>query len=128
MTNMHDDAGMREVFRGDLSSVELAKGVLEDAGIDGELRWEVGAGAQLSPTYTPLASGDIAVLLVPSMAYDKAQASLVTFTKRQFEGPNDLAEDLEKTASSRRFVAWGVLLALAIGVGFAIWTFVLNHS
>jgi hypothetical protein len=128
MTSTNDDAGMREVFRGDLSSVELAKGVLDGAGIDGEIRWEVGAGAQLSPIYTPLASGQIAVLLVPSMAYGEARESLTDFEMPHFDGPNDLAQELEQTENGRRFVAWGVLLGLAMALVFAIWTAILNHS
>lgn len=124
---MHDDAGMREVFRGDLSTIDLAKGVLEEANIQSETRWEVGAGAQLSPTYTPLASGEMAVLLVPSIAYDDARKSLARFDNPELDGPNDLEQDLARTASGRRFVAFGVLLGLGLALAVAIYTAILNH-
>ena len=67
---------MREVFRGDLSAVQLAAGVLEEAGIECQRRWEIAGGVQFSGNDAPFVAGRVAVLLVPSIAYDEARELL----------------------------------------------------
>lgn len=112
VTRFHDDAGMREVFRGDLSSVELAKAVLEEAGIEAQRRWELGGGVQLSPSETPLIGGKIAVLLVPSIAWDEAREVLGHFDQPEPDYPTELSEDIHRNIRMRRIVAGLILLLI----------------
>src|SRR5260370_39782666 len=76
---MEDDAGLKEVFRGDPSSVEMAGAMLEDLGIATHRRWEQAGGAQFMATETAMIPGHTALLLVPSIAYDGGGAALACF-------------------------------------------------
>ncbi len=73
---MPNDAGFREVFRGDFSSVELAAALLEEQGIDAHIRYEQAGGTQVTGREAPLLPGRSVVLMVPSIAYDEAKEYL----------------------------------------------------
>jgi hypothetical protein len=111
-TRFHDDAGMREVFRGDLPSVELARAVLEEAGIEAQIRWEGAGGLALSAVEAPLVPGRVTVLLVPSIAYDEARDVLAHFHEPEPDYPTELSEELRRTARTRKAVAAFILLLI----------------
>ena len=73
---MKVDAGLKEVFRGDLSSVEMAGAMLDELGISSHRRWEQAGGVQFSASETAMIPGREAILLVPSIAYDEAKEAL----------------------------------------------------
>jgi hypothetical protein len=108
MRFQNDDAGMREVFRGDLSAVQLAAGVLEEAGIEAQRRWEIGGGAQIPGMESPF--GADAVLLVPSIAYDEARELLAHFEDPEPDHPTELSEELEQNSRKRKAIAFFILL------------------
>ena len=111
-TRFHDDAGTREVFRGDLPSVELARAVLEEAGIEAQIRWEGVGGMPLSAIEAPLVPGKATVLLVPSIAYDEARDLLSHFHEPEPDYPTELSEELRRTARTRKAVAAFILLLI----------------
>src|SRR5579862_5821436 len=98
-----DDAGFKEVFRGDLPSVEMAGAILEDLGIATHRRFEFAGGLQLSANETSLVPGQTAVLLVPSIAYDEAKEALAVF-EHPADGQylTELTRDLERAQRKRR--------------------------
>src|SRR5258708_28420376 len=111
-TRFHDDAGTREVFRGDLPSVELAKAVLEEAGIEAEIGWEGAGGMPLSAIEAPLVPGKATVLLVPSIPYDEARDVLSHFHEPEPDYPTELSEELRRTARTRKPVPAFLLLLI----------------
>ena len=112
MRFQHDDAGMREVFRGDLSAVQLAAGVLEEAGIEAQRRWEIAGGVQFSGSDAPLVAGRVSVLLVPSVAYDEAREALAHFDNPEPDHPTELSGELEQIDRRRKAVAVFILLLI----------------
>jgi hypothetical protein len=125
---MNHDAGLREVFRGDLSQVELAAGLLEEHGIEFQRRWEQAGGASFGIGETALVTGRPAVLLVPSIAYEEALEVLAAFSDPEPDSLTDLSAEVSANRNRRRTLArvvatimlaplalWllGVLVALA---------------
>jgi hypothetical protein len=107
------DAGMREVFRGDLSSVELAAGLLEEQGIEFQRRWEQAGGVAFSIGDTALLPGRAAVLLVPSVAYDEARNALAAFEEPEPDQLTELSSEVDANRRKRRSFASGMLLFMA---------------
>ena len=116
---MNDDAGVREVFRGDLSEVELAAGLLEEHGIEFQRRWEQAGGASFTIGDTALVPGRAAVLLVPSIAYDEAKEVLGSFSAPEPEYLNDLSAEVEGNRNRRRTFAR--VVAVIILAPMAVW-------
>jgi hypothetical protein len=125
---MNHHAGVREVFRGDLSQVELAAGLLEEHGIEFQRRWEQAGGASFGIGETALVPGRPAVLLVPSIAYEEALEVLAAFSDPEPDSLTDLSAEVSANRNRRRTLArvvatimlaplalWllGVLVALA---------------
>jgi hypothetical protein len=102
---MKDDAGIREVFRGDLTEVEMAAGVLEEHGIEFQRRWEQAGGTAFTIGDTALVPGRTAVLLVPSIAYDEAREVLAGFSDPEPEYLSDLTSEVQQNRSRRRTFA-----------------------
>jgi hypothetical protein len=102
---MSDDAGAREVFRGDLSQVELAAGILEEHGIEFQRRWEQAGGTSFSIGETALVPGRAAVLLVPSIAYDEAVEALAALSDPEPDYLTDLSAEVDANRNRRRTVA-----------------------
>lgn len=107
-----DDAGLKEVFRGDLSAVEMAGGVLEERGISSHLRWEFANGLQLSANETSLVPGQTAVLLVPSIAYDEAKEALEAFEHPEAEVMTELTGEVKSNRGRQRALAGLILFFL----------------
>lgn len=117
---MTQDAGVREVFRGDLSEVELAAGLLEERGIEFQRRWEQGGGASFSIGETALLPGRTAVLLVPSIAYAEATevlSILTTLTEPDYV--DDLSSEVSESRSRRR--RFGKIVATIMLAPIALW-------
>jgi hypothetical protein len=121
------DAGVREVFRGDLSQVELAAGLLEEHGIEFQRRWEQAGGASFSIGETALLPARPAVLLVPSIAYDEALEVLSALSDPEPDYLTDLSAEVDANRNRRRklarVVATIMLTPLALwllGVLFAL--------
>src|SRR5260370_32931776 len=106
---MDDDAGLKEVFRGDLSSVEMAGAMLEDLGIATHRRWEQAGGAQFMATEAAMIPGQTAILLVPSVAYDEAKEALAGFENPDPDYITELSAGVQQNQRQRRRIA-GVLL------------------
>ena len=102
---MSHDAGVREVFRGDLSQVELAAGLLEEHGIEFQRRWEQAGGASFAIGETALLPGRPAVLLVPSIAYEEALEVLAAFAEPEPDYLTDLSADVSANRNRRRTIA-----------------------
>jgi len=115
-----DDAGMREVFRGDLSAVEMAGAVLEDLGISTHKRWEDAGGAQFTATETALVPGRTAVLFVPSIAYDEAREALAGFDNPEPDTVSELSTELAANRSKRRGMAAVILFILFAPLAIAL--------
>ena len=109
---MADDAGFREVFRGDLSSVELAAALLEDQGIATHRRYEQAGGAQFTAMETAMVPGRSVILLVPSIAYDHAKEFLARFEEPEPDYLNELTHEVQANKQKRRGVAAFILLIL----------------
>jgi hypothetical protein len=116
---MSGDAGLREVFRGDLSEVELAAGALEEAGIEFQRRWEQAGGATFTIGDTALVPGRAAVLLVPSIAYEEAREALAGFYEPEPDQLTDLSAEVAETRSRRRMFA--KVVAFLILAPMAFW-------
>lgn len=116
---MTDDAGFREVFRGDLSEVELAAGLLEESGIEFERRWEQAGATSFAIRETALVPGRAAVLLVPSIAYDEARELLDRFAQPEPEYLDDLSAEVAQVRNKRRTFA--KIVAIIILTPMAIW-------
>ncbi|HKB80051.1 MAG TPA: hypothetical protein VKH35_10070 [Thermoanaerobaculia bacterium] len=114
------EAGLKEVFRGDLSSVELAGAVLEDLGIATHRRWEFAGGMQLTANEAALVPGQTAVLLVPTVAWDEAKEALARFEDPEAEYFNELTVDLEQNKRKRRVAAGLTLFVLFFPLALAI--------
>ena len=108
----NDDAGFREVFRGDLSSVELASALLQDQGIETLRRFEQAGGTQISGRETPLMPGRSVILMVPTIAYDEAKGYLERFEEPEPEYMTELTNEVQENQSRRRGVAAVILLIL----------------
>ncbi|HUR79220.1 MAG TPA: hypothetical protein VM733_00540, partial [Thermoanaerobaculia bacterium] len=113
------DAGVREVFRGDLSQVELAAGLLEEHGIEFQRRWEQAGGASFSIGETALLPGRPAVLLVPSIAYDEAVEVLTALSEPEPDYLTDLSAEVTAGRIRRRTVAR--VVAIIMLTPMAIW-------
>jgi hypothetical protein len=109
---MADDAGFREVFRGDLSTVEMAAAILEEAGIESHRRWEQAGGVQFSASETAMIPGREAVLLVPSIAYDEAWEALARFQHPEPDQITELSSELAENRRKRRGFAAVILVIL----------------
>src|SRR5713101_8151345 len=99
---MSQDAGVREVFRGDLSEIELAAGLLEEHGIEFQRRWEQAGGASFSIGETALVPGRVAVLLVPSIAYTEAREVLSSFSDPEPDYLTDLSAEVANNRKRRK--------------------------
>ncbi|HEY8132054.1 MAG TPA: hypothetical protein VII12_09190 [Thermoanaerobaculia bacterium] len=119
-----DDAGLKEVFRGDLSSVEMAGAVLEDLGIATHRRFEQAGGAQFTAMETAMVPGRTAILLVPSIAYDEAKEALAAFDNPEPEVITELTSDLQANQKRRKGVAAVILIILFAPLVLAILSYV----
>ena len=119
-----DDAGLKEVFRGDLSSVEMAGAVLEDLGIATHRRFEQAGGAQFTAMETAMVPGRTAILLVPSIAYDEAKEALAAFDNPEPEVMTELTSDLQANRMKRKGVAAVILIILFAPLALAILSYV----
>jgi hypothetical protein len=121
---MTDDAGVREVFRGDLAEVEFAAGVLDEHGIEFQRRWEQAGGLSFSMGDTALLPGRAAVLLVPSIAYEEAREVLARFDDPEPEYLTDLSSEVAENRNRRktfaRVVATIVLAPIALWILFLL--------
>jgi hypothetical protein len=117
---MDDDAGLKEVFRGDLSSVEMAGAILEDLGIATHRRWEQAGGAQFMATETAMIPGRTAILLVPSIAYDEAKEALTGFENPDPDYITELSADVQQNQRKRRGMAGVILFILFAPLAIAI--------
>ena len=117
---MAEDAGFREVFRGDLSSVELAASLLEDHGIATHRRWEQAGGAQFTSMETAMVPGRSVILLVPSIAYDEAKEFLARFEEREADYLTELTDEINENQRKRRGVAALILFILFAPLALAI--------
>ncbi len=115
-----DDAGLREVFRGDLSSVEMAGAILEDHGISTHKRWEDAGGAQFMATETAMVPGRTAVLFVPSIAYAEAKEALAGFDNPEPETVSELSTEIAANRSKRRGMAAVILFILFAPLAIAL--------
>jgi len=109
---MPDDAGFREVFRGDLSTVELAAALLEEHGISTHRRWEQAGGAQFTAMETAMVPGRSVVLFVPSIAYDEAKEFLARFEQPEPDYMTELSHEVQANRQKRRGVAAVILIIL----------------
>ena len=119
-----DDAGLREVFRGDLSSVEMAGAVLDDLGIATHRRFEQAGGAQFTAMETAMVPGRTAILLVPSITYDEAKEALAAFDNPEPEVMTELTSDLQANRMKRKGVAAVILIILFAPLALAILSYV----
>jgi len=110
MNMSRDDAGLKEVFRGDLSSVEMAGAMLEDLGISTHRRWE--GGVQAMAAETALVPGRTAVLLVPSIAYEEAREALASFDNPEPDYVGELSTEIAANRRKRRGMASVILFIL----------------
>jgi hypothetical protein len=117
---MDDDAGLKEVFRGDLSSVEMAGAMLEDLGIAAHRRWEQAGGAQFMATETAMIPGRTAILLVPSIAYDEAKEALAGFENPDPDYITELSAGVQQNQRKRRGMAGVILFILFAPLAIAI--------
>ena len=117
---MDDDAGLREVFRGDLPSVEMAGAMLEDLGISTHRRFEQAGGAQFTAMETALVPGRTTILLVPSIAYDEAKEALAGFENPDPEYITELSSEIEQNRRKRRGMAGVILFILFAPLALAI--------
>ena len=115
-----DDAGFREVFRGDLSSVEMAGAMLEDLGISTNRRFEQAGGAQFTAMETAMVPGRTAILLVPSIAYDEAKEALAGFENPDPEYISELSAEIQQNQRKRRGMAGVILFILFAPLAIAI--------
>ena len=121
---MNDDAGLKEVFRGDLPSVEMAGALLEDLGITTHRRWEQAGGAQFTAMETAMVPGRSVILLVPSIAYDEAKEALAGFENPDPDYINELSRDVEFNKTKRKGVAAVILILIFAPLALAILSYV----
>jgi hypothetical protein len=108
---MPDDAGFREVFRGDVSSIELAAALLEDHGITTHRRFEQ-AGVHVTGLEAPFLPGRQVILLVPSIAYDEAKEFLERFEQPEPDYMTELSHQVQENRQKRRGAAAVILIIL----------------
>ena len=111
---------MREVFRGDFSSVELAAALLEEEGIDAHIRYEQAGGTQVTGREAPLLPGRSVVLMVPSIAYDEAKEYLARFEQPEPEYITELSNEVQANQKRRRGVAAVILIILFAPLAIAL--------
>lgn len=115
---MSSDAGLREVFRGELSQVELAAGLLEEEGIEFQRRWEQAGGLSVTIGETALVPGRVAILLVPSIAVDEAREVLQSLSHPEPDYLDEFSADVIRQRTRRqtfaRVVAFIMLAPLAL--------------
>jgi hypothetical protein len=117
---MRDDAGLREVFRGELSEVEMAAGLLEEHEIEFQRRWEQAGGAAFTIGDTALVPGRTAVLLVPTIAYEEARETLAGFfAEPEPEYLSDLSSEVAGNRNRRKTIARVIAIIMLAPV--AIW-------
>src|SRR5712692_6433886 len=109
---MKDDASLKEVFRGELSVVEMAGAVLEDLGIATHRRWEQAGGAQFTAMETAMVPGRSVILLVPAIAYEEAKEALASFDNPDAEYITELSTELQENQRKRRGIAAVILIIL----------------
>ena len=109
---MSQDAGFREVFRGDFSSVELAAGLLAEEGIEAHIRYEQAGGTQVTGREAPLMPGRSVVLMVPSIAYDEAKEFLARFEEPEPDYMTELSNEVQANQNKRRGVAAVILIIM----------------
>ncbi|HUJ12734.1 MAG TPA: hypothetical protein VL284_03005 [Thermoanaerobaculia bacterium] len=117
---MPEDAGFREVFRGDFSSVELAAALLQEQGVDCHVRYEQAGGTQVTGREAPLMPGRSVVLMVPSIAYDEARDYLARFDEPEPDYITELSSDVRANETKRRGVAAFILVILFAPLAIAI--------
>ena len=117
---MPEDAGFREVFRGDLSTVELAAALLEEHGITTHRRWEQAGGAQFTAMETAMVPGRSVVLMVPSVAYYEAKEFLERFEQPEPDYMTELSHGVRANRQRRRGVAAAILIILFAPLAIAL--------
>ena|SRR5437879_330930 len=117
---MKDDAGLKEVFRGDLSSVEMAGAMLDELGISSHRRWEQAGGVQFSASETAMIPGREAILLVPSIAYDEAKEALAGFHNPEPDYISELSTEIAANQRKRRGMAAVILFILFAPLAIAL--------
>jgi len=106
------DAGFKEVFRGDFSSVELAAALLQEQGVEAHIRYEQAGGTQVTGREAPLLPGRSVVLMVPSVAYDEAKEYLARFEEPEPEYMTELSTEVKSNQTKRRGVAAAILIIM----------------
>jgi hypothetical protein len=117
---MPDDAGFREVFRGDFSAVELAAALLQEQGVEAHIRYEQAGGTQVTGREAPLLPGRSVVLMVPSIAYDEAREYLARFEEPEPEYITELSSEVQANRNKRRGVAAFILIILFAPLAIAL--------
>jgi len=117
---MPDDAGFREVFRGDFSSVELAAALLQEEGVDCHIRYEQAGGTQVTGREAPLLPGRSVVLMVPSISYDEAREFLARFHEPEPDYMTELSSEVKQNEQKRRGVAAAILIIMFAPLAIAI--------
>jgi hypothetical protein len=106
------DAGFKEAFRGDFSSVELAAALLQEQGIETHIRYEQAGGTQVTGREAPLLPGRSVVLMVPTIAYDEAREYLARFEEPEPEYMTELSAEVKSNQNKRRGVAAFILIIM----------------
>jgi len=117
---MPEDAGFREVFRGDFSSVELAAALLKEEGVECHVRYEQAGGTQVTGREAPLIPGRSVVLMVPSIAYDEARDFLARFHEPEPDYVTELSSEVRQNQQKRRGVAAAILIIVFAPLAIAI--------
>jgi hypothetical protein len=120
---MVDDAGFREVFRADLPTVELAAALLEEHGIVTHRRWEDAGGLIIGSAETAL-PGRVALLMVPSIAYQEARQFLARFEEPANDYLTELTSEVQANRRTRKGVAAIILIILFAPLALAILSYV----
>src|SRR4029077_4907389 len=107
---MPDDAGFREVFRGDFSSVELAAALLEEQGLEAHVRYEQAGGRQVTGREGPLLPGRSGVRMGPSIVYNEAKEYLARFEDPEADYITELTSEVQANKNKRRGVAAFILI------------------
>ena len=117
---MPDDAGFREVFRADFSSVELAAALLREEGVECHIRYKQAGGTQVTGREAPLLPGRSVILMVPSIAYDEARDFLARFHEPEPEYMTELSSEVQQNQTKRRGVAAAILIIMFAPLAIAI--------
>ena len=103
-----------------MPSVEMAAALLEDQGIATHRRWEHAGGVQFGASENALLPGRIAVLMVPTIAYDEAKEALGGFNQPEPEYFTELTSEVQANQRKRRGVAAVILFILFAPFALAV--------